>query len=64
MPVRARAKDATTDGAVVFEPGKQSGKLTLVVDPKYAVRVHGVIRDRSGKAVAGAKVGLDGGGTT
>ena len=30
LPVRARTKDATTDGAVVIEPGKQSGKLTLV----------------------------------
>jgi hypothetical protein len=28
LPVRARTKDATTDGAVVIEPGKQSGKLT------------------------------------
>ena len=58
LPVRARTKDATTDGAVVIEPGKHSGKLTLVIDPKYAARLHGVIRDRSGKAVAGAKVGL------
>ena len=58
LPVRARTKDATTDGAVVIEPGKQSGKLRLVIDPKYAARVHGVIRDRSGKPVAGAKVGL------
>ena len=58
LPVRARTKNATTDGAIVIEPGKQAGKLTLVIDPKYAARVHGVIRDRSGKAVAGAKVGL------
>jgi hypothetical protein len=58
LPVRARTKDATTDGAVVIEPGKQSGKLTLVVDPKFATRVHGVIRDRSGKPIGGAAVSL------
>ncbi len=58
LPVRARTNDATTDGAVVIEPGKQSGKLTLVVDPRFAVRVRGVIRDRSGKPVPGASVSL------
>ena len=58
VPFRARAKDATTDGAIVIEPGKQSGKLTLVVDPRFATRVHGVIRDRAGKPVAGAVVRL------
>ncbi len=58
LPVRARTKSATTDGAVVIEPGKQSGKLTLVVDPKYSARVHGVVRDRSGKPVAHATVSL------
>ena len=58
LPVRARTKEATTDGAVVIRPGKQSGKLTLTLDPKSASRVHGVITDRSGKPVPGATVSL------
>ncbi len=58
LPVRARTKEATTDGAIVIRPGKQSGKLTLTLDPKTATRIHGVVSDRSGKPVPGATVML------
>ena len=58
LPVRARTKEATTDGPVVIRPGKQAGKLTLTIDPKNASRVHGVVADGSGKPVSGATVRL------
>ena len=54
----ARAGDATTDGTIVVRPSEVKGKLTLTVDPKYAVRIRGLVTDSSGQRIAGAKVTL------
>jgi hypothetical protein len=37
----ARAGNATTNGSVVARPSE--GKVTLTVDPKYTVRLHGLV---------------------
>ncbi len=51
-----RAGDATTNGTVVAQPSQ--GKVTLTVDPKYAVRLRGLVTDSAGQRIAGAKVSL------
>lgn len=56
LPVRARTKDAATDGAVVIRPGTVTGKLTLTVDPKNASRVRGIVADQSGKPIPRASI--------
>ena len=56
LPVWARTKEATTDGTVVIRPGEVKGKLTLTIDPKFAFRIRGLVTDRSGKRIAGARV--------
>jgi len=58
LPVRARTREATTDGAVVIRPGMQAGPLVLTLDPNHAARVHGTVVDGEGKPVAGAAVTL------
>ncbi|MGO9467334.1 MAG: carboxypeptidase regulatory-like domain-containing protein [Isosphaeraceae bacterium] len=58
LPLRARTKEATTDGTIVVRPRTVAGKLTLTIDPKFAFRVRGLVTDRSGKQIAGAKVQL------
>jgi protocatechuate 3,4-dioxygenase beta subunit len=52
----ARAGDATTNGTIVAQP--KQGKVTLTVNPKYSVRLRGLVTDSSGQRVAGAKVSL------
>jgi hypothetical protein len=52
----ARAGDATTNSTVVARA--MQGKVTLTVDPKYAVRLRGLVTDSGGKRIAGAKVSL------
>ena len=52
----ARAGDATTNGTIVARP--RDGKVTLTVDPKYTVRLRGLVTDSSGQRIAGAKVSL------
>jgi hypothetical protein len=51
----ARTADATTNGTIVARP--RDGKVTLTVDPKYTVRLHGLVTDSGGR-IAGAKVSL------
>ncbi len=58
LPLWARSGDATTNGTVVVKPKDVKGKVTLTVDPKYAVRIRGLATDASGKRVAGAQVTL------
>jgi hypothetical protein len=58
LPLRARTKEATTDGAIVIRPREVKGPLRLTIDPKFAFRVRGLVADRAGKRVAGAKVTL------
>ncbi len=36
----------------------REGKVTLTVDPKYTVRLRGLVTDSSGQRIAGAKVSL------
>ncbi len=52
----ARFGDATTSGATIVRP--RQGKVTLTLDPKYTVRLHGVATDSAGRRIAGAKVTL------
>ena len=52
----ARAGDATTNGTIVARP--REGKVTLTVDPKYTVRLRGLVTDSGGRRIAGAKVSL------
>ena len=52
----ARAGDATTNGTLVARP--REGKVTLTVDPKYTVRLRGLVTDSGGRRIAGAKVSL------
>jgi RNA polymerase sigma factor (sigma-70 family) len=52
----ARAGDATTNGTAVTQPSQ--GKVTLTVDPKYTVRLRGLVTDSGGQRIAGAKVSL------
>jgi RNA polymerase sigma factor (sigma-70 family) len=52
----ARAGDATTNGTIVARPS--DGKITLTVDPKNTVTLHGVVTDSHGQRIAGAKVSL------
>ncbi len=58
LPLRARTKEATTDGTIVVRPGAVKGKVTLAIDPKFAFRVRGTVTDRGGKRIAGAAVQL------
>jgi Carboxypeptidase regulatory-like domain len=58
LPVWARSKSATTNGPVVIRPKEVKGKLTLTIDPKYAFRVRGMVTDRGGKRLEGARVTL------
>jgi hypothetical protein len=55
LPLWARTRDASTDGVVVIRPGELKEKLTLKVDPAFAVRIRGRVTDRSGKRLAGAR---------
>ncbi len=54
VPVRARTRDAATDGAIVIrtKEQKEKGKLTVTLDPKYAFRVKGRVVDQRGKPIA------------
>ena len=52
----ARAGDATTKGTIVASP--REGKVTLTVDPKYTVRLRGLVTDSGGRRIAGAQVSL------
>jgi RNA polymerase sigma factor (sigma-70 family) len=52
----ARAGDATTNGTAITRPSQ--GKVTLTVDPKYTVRLRGLVTDSGGQRIAGAKVSL------
>ncbi len=45
----ARAGDATTNGSVVVRPRELKGKVTLTIDPKYTVRIRGLVTDGRGK---------------
>ncbi len=56
LPVWARTRAATTNGAVVIRPKEVKGKLRLTVDSKNAFRVRGMVTDRAGKRLEGAKV--------
>jgi Carboxypeptidase regulatory-like domain len=52
----ARAGDATTNGTIVARP--RDGKVTLTIDPKYTVRLRGLVTDGGGQRIAGARVSL------
>jgi RNA polymerase sigma factor (sigma-70 family) len=52
----ARAGDATTNGTIITQPSQ--GKVTLTVDPKYTVRLRGLVTNSGGQRIAGAKVTL------
>ena len=54
----ARSGDATTDGAVVVRPSEVKGKLSITIDPKFAVRIRGMATDANGKRIASAKATL------
>jgi hypothetical protein len=54
LPLRARTKEATTDGTIVITPKTVEGKVKLTIDPKFAFRIRGQVTDRSGKRIAGA----------
>ncbi|MFI5456457.1 MAG: carboxypeptidase regulatory-like domain-containing protein [Isosphaerales bacterium] len=58
LPLRARTKEATTDGVIVITPRTVAGKLAITIDPKFAFRIRGLATDRSGKRIAGARVQL------
>ena len=58
LPLRARTQEATTDGTIVVTPGQLQGKLTLTIEPRFAFRIRGLVTDRSGKRIAGARVKL------
>jgi hypothetical protein len=58
LPLRARTREATTDGTIVVTPKQVKGKVTLTIDPKFAFRIRGLVTNRSGKRVAGARVQL------
>ena len=53
VPVRARTRDATTDGAIVIrtKEQKEKGKLTVTLNPKHAFRVKGRVVDQRGKPI-------------
>ncbi|MGP0068023.1 MAG: carboxypeptidase regulatory-like domain-containing protein [Isosphaeraceae bacterium] len=55
LPIRARTKEATTDGTIVVTPKQVQDKLTIAIDPKFAFRVRGRVNDRSGRRIAGAR---------
>ncbi len=54
VPVRARTRDAATDGAIVIrtKEQKEKGRLTITLDPKFAFRVKGRAVDQRGKPIA------------
>jgi len=54
VPVRARTRDAATEGAIVIQTKeqKEKGKLTVTIDPKFAFRVKGRAVDQRGKPIA------------
>ncbi len=56
MPLLARTRSATTNGAIVIRPREVKGKLTLTIDPKFAFRIRGLVTDRRGKRLEGARV--------
>ncbi len=58
LPLWARTRAATTNGEIVIRPKEVQGKLTLTIDPKYAFRIRGMVTDRAGKRLEGAKVTL------
>ena len=58
LPLRARTREATTDGTIVVTPKQVAGKLTLTIEPKFAFRIRGLVTDHSGKRIAGARVQL------
>ncbi len=58
LPLRARTREATTDGTIVITPRTVEGKLKLTIDPKFAFRIRGLVTDRSGKRIAGARAQL------
>ena len=55
VPIRARTKDAATNGAIIVQTKEQKtkGKLTVSIDPQFAFRVKGRVVDQRGKPVAG-----------
>ncbi len=58
IPLRARTKEATTDGTIVITPRLVDGKLKLTIDPKFAFRIRGQVTDPSGKPIAEARAQL------
>ena len=60
VSLRARADDATTDGAVVVHPDEVNGKrkLTLTIDTGHTFRIRGMVTDQTGKRIAEAKATL------
>ncbi len=60
VPVRARTRDAATDGAIVIRTKEQreKGKLIIMLDPKFACRVQGRAVDQRGKPIANVSATL------
>jgi hypothetical protein len=58
LPLRARTREATTDGAIVIRPGALKGRLRLTIDPKFAFRIRGRVTDKSGRRLEGTKAVL------
>ncbi len=54
VPVRARTRDAASDGAIVIQTKEQKdkGKLIVTINPKFAFRVKGRVVDQRGKPIA------------
>ena len=58
LPLRVRTKEAATDGPLVVRPKEQKEPVSVTLDPKHAFRVRGVVKDRAGRPIAGARVAL------